>query len=224
MGFTFQPWMKIGRHYTPRPGELGYEEWKRGDSRGAKIAIMTGKSQPAPNHPTPVEAPKTDEKEEKSVIRKAAESTVNAAEVAIETTASVAEATVKAPVKVAGAVAGATVEGTKAVAGATMDVAAAGAGAAVAGTEAVVTAPIKAAKAVTEALGLKKKKKTKKSKKDEEEVPETEEESLAPEPKATSGGFISGMECQYCGKTYRLERYFKPHVEKCPLNPANIRA
>jgi hypothetical protein len=219
MGFIFQKWMKIGRHYTPRKGQPGYDEWKRGDSRAAKQAIITGKPQPvSPNHPTPVEAPEPDVK--KSVVRKAAETTVNVAEVAIETTASVVEATVKAPIKVAGAVAGATVEGTKAVAGATMEVASAGAEVAVASIEAVVNAPRRAVKATTNAF---RRKPSKPEEEEEEDVVETPEESLAPTPKIKTGGFISGMECQYCGKTYRLDRYFKPHVEKCPLNPANIR-
>jgi len=217
MGFKIKPWMKAGRHYTPNANDPGYEEYMAGDSRAAKQRALG-------SHPKPIRAPEPKVVEQKSVVRKAAESTVNAAEIAIETTASVATATVKAPIKVAGAVAGATLEGTKAVAGATINVASAGAGAAIAGADAIIKAPLNIAKAATNALRRKPSIEDEEETKDDDEVPETPKESLAPSLKVKTGGFISGMECEFCGKTYRLERYFLPHVEKCPLNPTNIRA
>ena len=219
MGFKFKPWMKIGRHYTPRRGDPGYEEYAAGDYRASKRAALGQRP-----HPKPVAAPEPEPEpepvEEPGVVEKAAEATAEVAATAVGATAAVAEAAVKAPVKVAGAAAGAAVDGTKAAAGA----AAAGAGMALSGAEAVVTAPLKAAKALTKPLRRRPVRGPGgKFIKGDDEVPDTPEESLAPEPKAKSGGFISGLECQFCGKTYRLERYFLPHVQKCPLNPSNIR-
>ena len=49
--------------------------------------------------------------------------------------------------------------------------------------------------------------------------PETLEPPMEPK---IAGGILSGYECNFCGKTYRLERYFLPHLEKCLLNPDNV--
>jgi hypothetical protein len=207
MGFKFKPWMKIGRHYTPRRGDPGYEEYEAGDYRGAKRAAMGKKPVAAPK-PEPEPEPKP------TVVEKTVEGAVEAA----STTADVAKAVATAPVKVAGAVAGAAVDGTKAAAG----VAVAGAGMALSGAEAVATAPVRAAKAATR--GWRKKPKGPKRDGNGQFVKDAPTETLAPEPvkKMGGGGMLSGYECDYCGKRYRLERYFLPHLQKCALNPANI--
>lgn len=62
-------------------------------------------------------------------------------------------------------------------------------------------------------------KKPKKPKKPKEAPPETLEPPMEPK---TAGGILSGYECNFCGKTYRLERYYLPHLEKCHLNPDNV--
>ena len=54
------------------------------------------------------------------------------------------------------------------------------------------------------------------------EPPAAPEETLAPKEAPKRGGIVSGYECQFCGKKYRLERYFLPHTKACTLNPSNI--
>ena len=49
------------------------------------------------------------------------------------------------------------------------------------------------------------------------EAPETPPETLAPSVAPATGSLVSGYECQFCGKKYRLERYFAPHVERLHL-------
>jgi len=52
-----------------------------------------------------------------------------------------------------------------------------------------------------------------------EAPPETLEPPAKPK---IAGGILSGYECNFCGKTYRLERYYRPHLDKCHLNPNNV--
>lgn len=126
-------------------------------------------------------------------------------EAVVETVAETAKAVVKAPVKVAAAVVTAPVKAAGAVAGAVKD-------AIVGKTEEEAPEEEKTKDNMKKAvMGGKLPK-----------LPEAPPETLAPSVAPSSGSLVSGYECQYCGKKYRLERYFAPHVADCTLNPKNI--
>jgi len=126
-------------------------------------------------------------------------------EAVVETVADTAKAVVKAPVKVAAAIVTAPVKAAGAVAGAVKD-------AIVGKTEEEAPEEEKTKDNMKKAvMGGKLPK-----------LPKAPPETLAPSVAPSTGSLVSGYECQYCGKKYRLERYFAPHVADCILNPKNI--
>lgn len=123
-----------------------------------------------------------------------------------ETVTETAKAVATAPVKAAVAVATAPVKAAGAVAGAVKD--------------AVIGKTEEEAPEEAKAPPVEKKKAAMGGKLPE--APQTPPETLAPSVAPSTGSLVSGYECQYCGKKYRLERYFTPHLDTCTLNPKNI--
>ena len=203
-------WWRPGRHYVPREGERGWRKWLHMEEV-RKASEADTQPEPTEAVPEPESEPEVEtEAEEVTVTGKVAGAVKMAA---------------SAPVKGAVAAGSIAVDATVAAASLPGKVAKAAANVVTgskedeeAGTSEGETDD-EDPKPPTRNMMGRFRKKPKNPKKAKEAPPETLEPPLEPK---TAGGILSGFECHFCGKTYRLERYFKPHLKKCHLNPDNV--
>ena len=205
-------WMRPGQHWTPRKGEEGWRRWLvKEEYRKATEEGREAEPEPKPEtEPEPEPEPET----EPTVTTKVVD---------------VAKATVTAPIKGAAAVGGVAIDATAAAAslpgkaGRAMKKAVMGGPEQEAPDEDIVEEAEKEINKVDEGLKPTKRDTNGRFRKPKKSPKEAPPETL--EPPATpkiAGSIMSGYECNFCGKTYRLERYYRPHLDKCHLNPNNV--